>query len=256
MATWLEKSRSPEYSPAKLSQMLAEVESIIGMDELDEAMAHETIIVGGYLNTRLIKAQSILAEHIKSKEITADKVMLEGLETKNGLFKILEDGSIEATNATMSGKITSTSGIIGGFDITENGLTKSFQKTWGPFTEADLIRVQDIILGFIELTQADLDKYDIDGSGHLNGLDMFDMNRMRLGYDPYTVQYTITLNTQDMREMIVLSSSLGDSVKIGTFGISAPLGRFHDVVINSNSVNGGHKLYVDENGFVRADRED
>ena len=71
MATWLEKSRSPEYSPAKLSQTLAEVEAVIGISELDEAMAHETIIVGGYLNTHLIKAKSIIAEHLDVDSLSA-----------------------------------------------------------------------------------------------------------------------------------------------------------------------------------------
>lgn len=71
MATWLEKSRSPEYSPAKLSRMLAEVEAVIGISELDEAMAHETIIVGGYLNTHLIKAKSILAEYLDVDSLSA-----------------------------------------------------------------------------------------------------------------------------------------------------------------------------------------
>ena len=71
MATWIEKARSPEYSPAKLSQMLAGLESVIGIAELDEAMAGETIIVGGYLNTHLIKAG----------EITADKLSVDKLSS-------------------------------------------------------------------------------------------------------------------------------------------------------------------------------
>ena len=91
MATWLEKSRSPEYSPAKLSQMLAEVEAVIGISELDEAMAHETIIVGGYLNTHLIKAKSIVGgkiasnaittRHIQADAITADKIAANSITT-------------------------------------------------------------------------------------------------------------------------------------------------------------------------------
>lgn len=71
MATWLEKARSPEYSPAKLSQMLAGLEYVLGIDELDAAMAHETIIVGGYLNTRLIKAKSVIAEYLDVDSLSA-----------------------------------------------------------------------------------------------------------------------------------------------------------------------------------------
>lgn len=192
------------------------------------------------------------AEEIK---ILAEKISLEGLITANGNFKVLPDGTVEAVDGSFSGTITSENGEIGGFNITENGLTKSFQKTWGPFTQADLTRVQDIILGNITPSQSDYDKYDINGSGHLSGLDMLAMQKMISGYTPYTVEYTITLNTQDMREMIVLSSSLGDSAKIGAFGINAPIGRFNDVVIKSGSAAGGYRLSVDQDGFVRAEPE-
>ena len=54
--------------------------------------------------------------------LKADRINLEGLVTANGNFKILEDGSIEATNGKFSGEITATSGKIGAFSIDENGL--------------------------------------------------------------------------------------------------------------------------------------
>ena len=135
------------------------------------------------------------------------------------------------------------------------GLPNPLKKTWGPFTQADIDRVQQIALGNITPSQSDYDKYDINGSGHLSALDMLQMQRMMLGYTPYTVEYTITLNTQNMREMIVLSSTLGQTSKIGTFGVDAPDGRFNDVVIKSHDVGGGYRLSVDENGFVRAEQE-
>jgi hypothetical protein len=101
MATWLEKSRSPEYNPAKLSQMLAELEAVIGIDELDEAMAHETIITGGYLNTNLLKTNSILAKHIRSGEITADKLNVDSLSAISADLGEITSGKISGT--TISG---------------------------------------------------------------------------------------------------------------------------------------------------------
>lgn len=71
MATWLEMSRSPEYSPAILSRELRKVHYLVGIDEFDEALAGETIILGGYLNTNLIKAKSILAEHLNVDSLSA-----------------------------------------------------------------------------------------------------------------------------------------------------------------------------------------
>lgn len=236
MASWLEVSRSPEYSPAELSRLLSKIEHVIGLDELEEAMGHETIIVGGYINTNLIQAKSIVADQVK----------LEGLATVNGLFKILEDGSIEATDGRFSGVLNSTSGVIGGFNISEKGLTKSFTKTWGPFTQDDIDRVYNIILRFEELTQADLDKYDISGSGYLNLVDLLRIHKMMGGYDPYEVEYTTILNTEDMREMLVFQSSLGQTTRIGTFGIDAPTGRFENVIID------GYRLHVSSDGSVSA----
>jgi hypothetical protein len=97
MATWLEKSRSPEYSPAKLSRMLAGVEAVIGMSEVDEALAGETIIAGGYLNTHLIKANSILGKHIRAGEITADKLGVTALSAISADLGEITSGKISGT---------------------------------------------------------------------------------------------------------------------------------------------------------------
>lgn len=71
MATWLEMSRSPEFSPAILSRELRKIHHMVGIDEFDEALAGETIILGGYLNTKLIKAKSIFAEHLDVDSLSA-----------------------------------------------------------------------------------------------------------------------------------------------------------------------------------------
>lgn len=62
------------------------------------------------------------AEQVK---INAGKITLEGVVTANSYFKINADGSMTTTNATITGKITATSGKIGGFDIESNYLSGS-----------------------------------------------------------------------------------------------------------------------------------
>lgn len=64
-------SRSPEFSPAILSRELRKIHHMVGIDEFDEALAGETIILGGYLNTKLIKAKSIFAEHLDVDSLSA-----------------------------------------------------------------------------------------------------------------------------------------------------------------------------------------
>ncbi len=53
----------------------------------------------------------------------ADQIELEGAISANGNFKIDEYGNMTAANATISGTVTATSGMIGGFRIDGNSLT-------------------------------------------------------------------------------------------------------------------------------------
>ncbi|WP_229068360.1 hypothetical protein [Bacteroides uniformis] len=55
-------------------------------------------------------------------KLTADNILLEGLVTANGNFKVLEDGSIEAVNGKFTGEIDATGGTVGGFDISSSSL--------------------------------------------------------------------------------------------------------------------------------------
>lgn len=82
MATWLEMSRSPEYSPAILSRALQQVsynlnefKNSIGevafVDKIEKAMLGETIIIGGFLNNDLIASKSILAKHLNVDSLSA-----------------------------------------------------------------------------------------------------------------------------------------------------------------------------------------
>jgi hypothetical protein len=53
-------------------------------------------------------------------KLTADNIKLEGLVTANNYFKILPNGSIEATNGKFSGQMNAQSGYIGGFVISDD----------------------------------------------------------------------------------------------------------------------------------------
>lgn len=61
-------------------------------------------------------------DYISNAKIKANNIELEGLTTINSYFKVLEDGSIEAANANISGTINATKGKIGRFNIGYDGL--------------------------------------------------------------------------------------------------------------------------------------
>ena len=76
--------------------------------------ADGTIIKTAYMSVYVTKDGN---NYISNAKIKADNIELEGLVTANSYFKVLEDGSIEAANATISGTINATSGKIGNFKI-------------------------------------------------------------------------------------------------------------------------------------------
>jgi hypothetical protein len=71
---------------------------------------------------------SAINQTSESVKIQASKISLEGLTTINNLFKVNTDGSIEATNAVISGKITASTGTIGGWRIGADSLTSTNSK--------------------------------------------------------------------------------------------------------------------------------
>lgn len=157
--------------------------------------------------------------------------LLIGENTEN--YNLYWDGN----NLLIKGHIVSTSGEIGGFKIGPNGLTKSMQKTFGPFVQADVDRIQQILLGNITPTQSDLDKYDTGGKSFLDAIDLLRVQKMVLGTspNPQTVTYTITINTNDYRELIKLSSSLGDETILGAGGASIPNAKFGSIKAGGDS---------------------
>ena len=89
------------------------------------------------ISLRVEKGSVISSINQTAEQITisASKISLEGIVTANNYFKILTDGSMEATNATISGNITATSGKIANFTINGgylfNGLGIGVEKSCG-----------------------------------------------------------------------------------------------------------------------------
>lgn len=74
--------------------------------------------------------KSFIGASTEGIKIKASNIQLEGLVTANQNFKILEDGSIEAQNAKMKGKIEAYEGKIGYFSIDNQGLYYGDPTKW------------------------------------------------------------------------------------------------------------------------------
>lgn len=115
---------------------------------------------------------------INFESIIADYIITGILSDRLGNnFWNLDTGELstkymKAVNADISGKLTSNEGIIGGFNLSENGFTKlseyNLKKT---YTQSDADRIQQIVQGTITPTQQDYELYDLDKSGKITAAD-------------------------------------------------------------------------------------
>lgn len=79
-------------------------------------------------------------------KLTADHIKQEGLITANGNFKILEDGSIEATNGKFKGEIIANKGSIGDLSISSDSLYYGNIENWDLPEKKTLINAGQIRL--------------------------------------------------------------------------------------------------------------
>lgn len=105
------------------------IELTANMGKFANLFANEAVI--GQLKTHLIETDylkvkvgrgEVISAINMTEEVTkilAKRIEFEGLVTANENFKVLLDGSIEAKNADISGKVTANDGSIGGWNISE-----------------------------------------------------------------------------------------------------------------------------------------
>jgi hypothetical protein len=140
--------------------------------------------------------------------ILAEKIKFEGLVTANDNFKILEDGSIEAKNATIEGDITSenavikgevtaTSGKVGGYSISGNNLVGN-----------------DVTLGQNEIKI---------GNAKINNNFLGSIGDNALCLDASRIQFGDAKNTWVVFDNKVVIRNTGDFVT-ASFGVITPAG--------------------------------
>ena len=70
----------------------------------------------------MVEVDTATGEKKSVIKLTSDNILLEGLITANGNFKVLLDGSIEAVNGKFTGEVNAESGRIGGFLIKDGSV--------------------------------------------------------------------------------------------------------------------------------------
>lgn len=168
------------------------------------------------------------------------KYLLNGktIDLTSDIIKIQSDNfSVDET-----GKAKATAGEIGGFNLTSDKLNSELYSKYA-YSQTDLDKIRDSIMGTITLTQEEQELYDVDGDGEITAVDyMMIGNYISTGTsqeNPGEVAWT----NGDVFKTFVIKDGTGDTIiNLNAFRNYIKI-LFGDIItvgrINAGNIQGG-----------------
>lgn len=181
------------------------------------------LIVGGQVTTLDGAVQDINGElSLKVDKNDNDQIVSMINASADEIYLTSNRLVIDSTNFKLSdaGNITATGGTVGGFTLGQNqfsaNLTSDKMSRY-TYTQTDLTRISNIIMGTITPTSQDYDKYDFDNSGEIRTRDYTIVQNIVQGREDGKAVYT--LNTKNSENAITIADDDGNTrVNLGLFG--------------------------------------
>lgn len=215
-------------------------------------------------STLSAKTTKITNEGVYTGEIEASKVTSGILKSANNYSWInLDDGKFSFGDGALTwsglainvtGNVVATSGNIGGLVVGANDLKITVSKVYGPFTQADVDHINDILFRRVEPTAADYDKYDFYGSGRLTSANNAVILRMINGTygwtNPDTITYQVAFSTSNTNNLVTLTSDkFTEKTVIRPASVETSHGRYATLeAINIDAMAFGSKGQVGSTG--------
>ena len=139
------------------------------------------------------------------------------------------------------GIITATGGTVGGFGLTQTEFNTNLQEDMS-YTQSDVNRIRDIIMGNITPTSEDFRKYDMNRSDTINTNDYSIVNQFVLGTREGKGRFVI--NSKNVKEAIQI-------VDLDKNWIAANIGLYGSSFRSLSAINGfftGATFYYDNSG--------
>lgn len=162
---------------------------------------------------------------------------------------------ISSTNfsVTADGTITATAGNIAGFTINSNSFLTHISRTRSGYTQADVTRATGIVMKTITPTQADYDKYDINGDGRIDMADVSLIISIIQAGGSLDFQGTFSIKTDDDQKILEITDET--EYESGTrYGTTTRIGllksRFKNLLIDYE-LEFGEKY---ENSYLRQNK--
>jgi len=263
----IDTSRQLSYydqSVKMLTQLMTYSFGVHKTEETDETGA--TIY---YLHDKPLKSESTKIWKMTSDAFSVSNdggvTYSAGLDVDGNFTAATISTGLLVANYIKTGKLEGVEIDIGSgtFIVQQDGnlnLTTTFQKVYGPYTNADYDRVSGITTFAIVPTDEDFDKFDINNDGKIDTRDRAQVARRMSDIWDGIVNFTIDINTED-RKPIELhsqasSSSTIYSTRLGcghteTFSSIADEGVFGTLRIGANdALSGIYPFFVSGNAYI------
>lgn len=152
-------------------------------------------------------------------QIQADKISLEGKE----IDLTSENITIDSDNFSVDeeGNITATGGTIGGYSLNADEL---YTRIYAPydFTQADLTKIRNYIMGYGTLTPEEITKYDLNKDGQVTAIDYVWVGNYINNNITTTNPGTIRINSKNIFRIFELINGNNNTVfQMGLQGVTA-----------------------------------
>ncbi len=191
----------------------------------------------------------VYTEKLEAAEATLKQLQTDVLQARTILVR-REDGEVILRADADTGELIATSGTVGGLTLSEHTLSAEYRHDYPKFTQADLDRAQQGILGSITLTEEEQRKYDVNMDGKVTAVDLLAMRKMFKGTEASYSLYQLTIDPARpnacLRVQVVDGYHAGWGVELGI-----GMGKMRNLSVSGQMSVQGRTLadFVVEQGF-------
>lgn len=201
------------------------------------------------LKVEVGRFRKVYADKLEATAAAVERLQTDVLQARTILVS-RPDGDVILRADAETGELIATSGTVGGMTMSSHTLSAECRYDYPKFTQADLDRAQEGILGTVTLTEEEREKYDVNMDGRLSSVDLLAMSRMISGQEkPYSVyRFTIdpTRPNACIQVAVVDGYHAGWSTELGV-----GMARVRDLTVSGQMTLQGEQLsdFVVRRGF-------
>ncbi len=145
------------------------------------------------LKVEVGRFQKVYAEQLEATEAELKRLQTDVLQARTILVR-RPNGEIVLRADADTGELVATSGTVGGLTMSSHALSAEYRHDYPKFTQADVERAQQGILGVVNLSEEEKRKYDVNMDGRLTSVDLLAMQKMISGMEPPYSVYRLTID--------------------------------------------------------------